>query len=64
MQNPVLAWIVVGAGVLLLLVSALANALGIAPHPGFGWKKTLGVVVGALLILVGLYLSRRLGAPR
>ena len=64
MQNPALAWIVVGVGVLLVLISTLANTLGIAPHPGFGWKKTLGVVVGALLIVAGLYLSRRLGVRR
>jgi len=64
MQNPALAWIVVGVGVLLVLIATLANALGIAPHPGFGWKKTLGVVVGALLIVAGLYLSRRPGVRR
>ena len=64
MQNPTLAWIVIGVGVFLVLVSALANALGIAPHPGFGWKKTSGVAVGALLILAGLYLWRRPGTPR
>ena len=64
MQKSNLAWIVIGVGVLLVLISALANTLGIAPHPGFGWKKTLGVVVGALLIVAGLYLSRRAGVRR
>jgi uncharacterized membrane protein YtjA (UPF0391 family) len=53
------AWILVGVGVLLFLLSLLANTLGIAPNPGFGWKKTLGVVVGIVLIVVGLVMSRR-----
>ncbi len=45
MQNSVLAWIVVAVGVLLVLISGFAYPLGLG-HPGFGWKKTLGVVVG------------------
>jgi len=53
------AWVLVGVGVLLFLLSVLANALGIAPNPGFGWKKTLGVVVGIVLVVVGLFMSRR-----
>jgi len=58
MQNRVFAWVLVGVGVLLVLISALANSLGLGVHPGFGWKKTLGVVVGALIIVAGLYLRR------
>ena len=53
------AWLLVGVGVLLFLLSLLANTLGIAMHPGFGWKKTLGVVVGIVLVVVGLFMSRR-----
>ena len=53
------AWVLVGVGVLLFLLSLLANTLGIAPNPGFGWKKTLGVVVGIVLVVVGLVMSRQ-----
>ncbi len=63
MQNPVFAWVLIGVGVLLLLISAFAYPLGLG-HPGFGWKKTIGVVVGALIIVAGLYLSRRPGVRR
>jgi hypothetical protein len=58
MQNRALAGVLIGVGVLLVLISALANPLGLGLHPGFGWKKTLGVVVGALIIVTGLYLRR------
>ena len=52
-------WVLIGVGVLLFLLSLLANTLGIAPNPGFGWKKTLGVVVGIVLVVAGLVMSRR-----
>ncbi len=59
MRNPTYAWILIGVGVLLVLISALADSLGLGRSPGFGWRQTLGVVVGALVILGGLYLRRR-----
>ena len=59
MDRPVLARIKIGVGVLLVLISLFADRLGLGRSPGFGWRKTLGVVVGALVILGGLYLRRR-----
>lgn len=63
MSNPVFAWIVIGAGVLLVLISAFADPLGLGRSPGFGWRQTLGVIIGALVILAGLYLRRRKASP-
>jgi hypothetical protein len=63
MSNPVFAWIVIGAGVLLVLISVFADLLGLGRHPGFGWMQGLGVVIGALVILAGLYLRRRKASP-
>ncbi len=59
MSTPVFAWIVIGAGVLLVLISAFADPLSLGRHPGFGWIQGLGVVIGALVILAGLYLRRQ-----
>ncbi len=59
MSNPVFAWIVTGVGVLLVVISAFADPLGLGRSPGFGWRQTLGVVVGALVVAAGLYLRRR-----
>jgi uncharacterized PurR-regulated membrane protein YhhQ (DUF165 family) len=64
MQNPAVAWTLIGVGVLLVLISTFANFLGLGAYPGFGWKKTLGVVIGAAIILIGLYFRRRSGASR
>ncbi len=63
MSNPVFAWIVIGAGVLLVLISAFADPLGLGRHPGFGWRQTLGVIIGTLVIAAGLYLRRRKTSP-
>jgi hypothetical protein len=49
----------IGIGVLLVLISALADPLGLGRHPGFGWIQGLRVLIGVLVILAGLYLRRR-----
>lgn len=59
MSNPVFAWIVIGAGVLLVVIAAFADPLGFGRAPGFGWQQRLGVIIGAVVILAGLYLRRR-----
>jgi hypothetical protein len=56
MSNPVFAWIVIGAGGLLVIISSFADPLGLGRSPGLGWRPTLGVIIGALLIAAGLYL--------
>jgi hypothetical protein len=53
------AGFLIGIGVLLLLIAALADPLGLGRNPGFGWRQGLGVVIGALLALAGVYLRRR-----
>ncbi len=45
-------------GVVVGLISLFADPLGLGGEPGFGWKQTLGLVVGVALVVVGL-LQRR-----
>jgi hypothetical protein len=59
MQNPAFALIVMAVGVVLALISGFAYRLGLGQNPGFGWKKVVGVVIGALIVATGLYLTRR-----
>jgi hypothetical protein len=54
-----LARVAIIVGALLVLISLFADPLGLGRSPGFGWIQTLGVVVGALVILAGVYLSWR-----
>jgi hypothetical protein len=63
MDNPTLAWVVIGIGALLVLIALFADPLGLGGQSGFGWKQGLGLVIGAVVILAGLYLRRRGKAP-
>jgi hypothetical protein len=53
--------VIVALGIVILLLSILADALGLGQVEGFGWKQTLGVLLGIVLIAVGYYLRRRPG---
>lgn len=59
MQNPAFAKALMIVGILIVLISALADRLGLGRSPGFGWRQGLGVLIGALVIAAGLYLRRR-----
>src|ERR1700687_98200 len=59
MNNPVFAWIVIGAGFLVDLIARFADPLGPGSSPDFGWIQILGVAVGVLVVVAGVYLWRR-----
>ncbi len=46
-------------GVLLFLVSAAADSVGIGGHPGMGWKQVLGLAGGVALAAFGMVKLRR-----
>ena len=47
----------IAVGAVLVFIAALADPLGIGGAHGWGWKQTVGVVVGAALILLGAGLA-------
>lgn len=56
MQNPAFAKILMIVGILVVVISALADPLRLGRHPGFGWLQGLGVVIGVVVLFAGLYL--------
>lgn len=59
-QGRVLALVFIVIGVLLGLVSAFADQIGLgAPGSGFGWKQLLGLVLGVILLVAGVILLRQ-----
>jgi hypothetical protein len=50
--------IVLALGALMLVLSALADPIGIGEGGGIGWKQILGMVVGAAAIVIGALLMR------
>ncbi len=59
-QTPSIIVIVIGVG--LLIVSVLADVIGVGDDPGFGNQQKLGTLAGGVITLVGLYLMRKGGA--
>jgi hypothetical protein len=58
MQTPAFAWTVIGVGVLVVILAAFADPLGLGRSAGFGWRQGLGIVVGVLIAAVGFWLRR------
>jgi hypothetical protein len=58
MQAPALAWIMIGLGVVLITITGWADQLGLGRQPGFGWLQGLGVVIGVVALMAGLYLRK------
>jgi uncharacterized membrane protein len=49
------ATLLIVVGGILAVVSAFADPLGVGGEPGFGWKQTLGLIVGVVLAIVGVW---------
>ena len=59
MENKRLGIVMVVVGVIVLLLSVLANSIGIGNAVGFGYKQITGTVLGAVLAIVGYILFSR-----
>ena len=46
-------------GIVFLIVSVAADAIGIGHDPGFGNQQTAGTAAGAIVAIVGAILMRR-----
>ena len=54
MSGRTLGRVLLVLGVLIFLVAAAADRLGVGAASGFGWKQIVGVVVGIVLAVVGM----------
>lgn len=57
-SRPAWTWTVLVVGVLLALISIFADQIGLGTTPGFGWKQTLGLVVGVVLAVLAVWRMR------
>ena len=55
--NAATVVVIIGAG--LLLISLLADVLGIGDDPGFGPWQMMGSVAGLVILATGIYLTRK-----
>lgn len=59
MDNKQLGIVLLVIGVIILLLSLLANFIGVGSAPGFGYKQITGTVVGVIVAIVGYVLFSR-----
>ena len=59
MQKKGLSLIVIAVGIIFLLVSLLADVLGMGGYPGIGFKQIIGAVVGAVIAMIGFRIPRK-----
>jgi uncharacterized membrane protein len=58
MESRARTWLVLVVGALLALISIFADQIGLGAMPGFGWKQTLGLVIGVVLVGLGVWRMR------
>ena len=51
-------WLWLMLGVALAFISIYGDRIGLGATPRFGWKQTLGLLVGLALIVLGLWRLR------
>ncbi len=54
MSKKTVAVALLVVGVLLFLVAAAADSLGIGGYPGIGMKQVAGIVIGVVLAAIGM----------
>jgi len=58
------ALVLLVAGIHILVLSLVADLLGIGRSPGFGWNQILGIIIGAVLTIVGAVLKFKKSSPQ
>ena len=46
-------------GAALLIVSLLADVIGIGANPGFGYRQIIGIVLGVIAVIRGIFVLKR-----
>ena len=59
MNNIKSSMVVLVLGALILLVSLLADIIGIGDDAGFGRQQTMGTIAGVVVLAVGAYLYKK-----
>ncbi len=59
MSSKTLGYILVAAGIILLIIGIFADPLGLGGAPGFGWKQILATLAGVIAVIAGVLLALR-----
>lgn len=59
MTNKTVGLISLIGGGLLLLISLLADLIGLGSYPGLNWAQLTGAAVGLVVLIIGIWLTIR-----
>lgn len=51
--------VLLAVGIVILVLMLVADPIGLGGHPGFGRDQIVGAIVGAIVAVVGLVLTRK-----
>ncbi len=57
MSNKIIGWIGIIAGVLLILISLVADQIGIGTYPGINTAQLVGAGGGLIIFVLGLIVA-------
>jgi hypothetical protein len=57
--NETISNVLLVVGIVFLAISLLADVIGIGQNPGIGENQTAGIVIGAAIAAIGLFLRQR-----
>ena len=61
MSSKTINLLLVLIGGLLIIVSLLADVVGIGSYPGINWAQIVGAVVGFIIMIIGILRPRLTG---
>jgi len=59
MKRNTLKWVIVVLGALLLIASLIADYVWVYSYPGYNTQQIIGIVAGAVILLLGLLLPKK-----
>jgi hypothetical protein len=54
-----ISFVLMGIGMIILLISLLADFIGLGAYPGFGKNQAIGTAVGSVVFIAGIILNRK-----
>ncbi len=59
MTNRTISSVLIIGGALLLIVSLIADLIGLGSYPGLNWAQLTGAAVGLVVLIVGVWFVMR-----
>jgi len=59
MQKKTGGFILAVVGIIILLISLFGDLIGVGGYPGVGYKQTIGIIIGVVIVIIGFIMHRK-----